>query len=71
MRPDDVLDYEAGRLMHDRGYGTRVALLIKGKSGKDLAILILSWQREDVLPEQVDRQKLEEYRRDLSFTLSS
>ncbi|SNC62186.1 hypothetical protein SAMN06265337_0620 [Hymenobacter gelipurpurascens] len=70
MHPDNVQDFEMGRLMNDRAYDSCVALLICGKKNRPLAILILSWCRDHVTEADVDLLSLESDRRDLAFTLS-
>jgi hypothetical protein len=47
-----------------------VALLVRGKKNKPLAILMLSWWNRTVDYLDLDLPALDAYRRDLSFTLS-
>ncbi|GAA3940298.1 hypothetical protein [Hymenobacter algoricola] len=70
MNPDNVLDFEMGRLMNEREYETSVALLIRGKKDKPLAVLMLNWCTDRRTLTDLNTTELEGYRRDLSFTLS-
>lgn len=56
--------------MNDRDYETSVALLIRGKKDRPLAILLLSWCTRRVPETALNAALLESYRRDFSFTLS-
>jgi hypothetical protein len=70
ITPDSVLDFELGRLLNQRGYGSSVALLIRGKKERPLAVLFLSWQQNTLALADLNTAELEAYRRDLSFILS-
>jgi hypothetical protein len=70
MTPDNVLDFEMGRLLNEREYVASVALLIRGQKDKPLAILLLSWCVSPPELADLNADELEGHRRDLSFTLS-
>lgn len=70
MQDDAVLDFEMGRLMNEREYRTSIALLVRGKKARPLAILILSWCTGPCYLQDIDTALLEAYRRDFSYTLS-
>ncbi|RZK87728.1 MAG: hypothetical protein EOO62_38755 [Hymenobacter sp.] len=70
MQEESVLDFEMGRLMNEREYATSIALLIRGKKERPLAILILSWCTGHHYLNDLDTAMLESYRRDFSYTLS-
>jgi hypothetical protein len=70
VTPENVLDFELGRLLNEREYETVVALIIRGKKSRPLAILMLAWCTQQPTLNDLDTAALEVFRRDLSFTLS-
>lgn len=70
MQDDNVLDFEMGRVMNEREYLTSVALLIRGKKDRPLAIVMLSWCTERRYLNDLNTAMLDAYRRDFSYTLS-
>jgi hypothetical protein len=70
ITPDNVLDFELARLLNEREYSTSVALLVRGKKDRPLAMLFLSWCGREVALSDLSVPQLESNRRDLSFILS-
>ena len=70
ITPENVLDFEIGRHMNDRNYKVVVALLIRGKKERPLAMLFLAWHTPGITLDKLNVAELEEHRRDLSYTLS-
>ena len=70
VTPENVLDFEFGRLLNERGLTTCVAMLVRGKKDRPLAMLFLSWRGRHLAAEDLDTTSLDSYRRDLSFIIS-
>jgi hypothetical protein len=70
ITPENVLDFEFGRLLNERGLDCCLAMLIRGKKGRPVAMLFLSWRGQKVTLDTLDTNSLESNRRDLSFIIS-